>query len=152
MYSQNDEQDYILNYFQNAEPGKFLDIGGYDPLIFSNTRCLVEKDWAGVYWQLVIFVNCESIYKNNQPGYTARVSGYSFLIISWGWYNLNRAAWPEYLGRCTTAKTPSLRRGRVGSRPPGSRYRPGMLSMPAEGLAAPARAGPTDKDHCPKRS
>jgi len=49
MYSQNDEQDYILNYFQNAEPGKFLDIGGYDPLIFSNTRCLVEKDWAGVY-------------------------------------------------------------------------------------------------------
>jgi FkbM family methyltransferase len=49
MYSQNDEQDYILNYFQNAESGKFLDIGGYDPLIFSNTRCLVEKDWAGVY-------------------------------------------------------------------------------------------------------
>ena len=48
-YSQNDEQDYILNYFQNSTPGKFLDIGGFDPVLLSNTRCLVERDWAGVY-------------------------------------------------------------------------------------------------------
>jgi FkbM family methyltransferase len=48
-YSQNDEQDYILNFFQNADPGKFLDIGGFHPTLLSNTRCLIEKGWAGVY-------------------------------------------------------------------------------------------------------
>lgn len=49
MYSQNNEQDFILNYFQNATPGKFMDIGGFHPTLLSNTRCLVERDWAGVY-------------------------------------------------------------------------------------------------------
>lgn len=48
-YSQNDEQNYILEFFQNHPPAKFIDIGGFDPKALSNTRCLVEKGWSGVY-------------------------------------------------------------------------------------------------------
>ena len=48
-YSQNDEQDYILRYFQKHPPAKFIDIGGFDPKLLSNTRCLVEQGWSGVY-------------------------------------------------------------------------------------------------------
>jgi len=48
-YSQNDEQDYILRYFLSHPPAKFIDIGGFDPKALSNTRCLVEMGWSGVY-------------------------------------------------------------------------------------------------------
>jgi FkbM family methyltransferase len=49
MYSQNNEEEIILEYFSNHQPGKFIDIGGWHPTQFSNTRCLVEKGWSGVY-------------------------------------------------------------------------------------------------------
>ncbi len=49
MYSQNNEEEIILNYFSSLENGKFIDIGGYHPTRLSNTRCLVEKGWNGVY-------------------------------------------------------------------------------------------------------
>ena len=48
-YSQNDEQELILFYFHERHPSKFLDIGGFDPKALSNTRCLVERHWSGVY-------------------------------------------------------------------------------------------------------
>jgi FkbM family methyltransferase len=48
-YSQNDEQKTILAYFANSSPRSFLDIGAYHPTELSNTRCLVEKGWGGVY-------------------------------------------------------------------------------------------------------
>lgn len=48
-YSQNDEQELILFYFHGRNPSKFLDIGGFDPKALSNTRCLVERHWSGVY-------------------------------------------------------------------------------------------------------
>lgn len=51
-YSQNNEQEFIENYFLNygnGNGGKFLDIGAYDPFKFSNTRCLYEKGWRGIY-------------------------------------------------------------------------------------------------------
>jgi len=47
-YSQNDEQDYICNYF-NQNEGFFLEIGAFDPKVFSNTRSLVERGWSGIY-------------------------------------------------------------------------------------------------------
>lgn len=47
-YSQNDEQDVILKYFENYPFGLYLDIGAYDPEVFSNTRALYEKGWRGV--------------------------------------------------------------------------------------------------------
>jgi len=48
-YSQNLEEDCILNYFKNKTDGYFIEIGGYDPFTFSNTRKLVELGWSGVY-------------------------------------------------------------------------------------------------------
>jgi len=47
-YSQNNEQEIILNYFKNQAMGTYLDIGAYDPETFSNTRGLYELGWRGV--------------------------------------------------------------------------------------------------------
>lgn len=47
MFSQRDEEKYILQYFKNRV-GRFLDIGAYDGVVFSNTRALVLQGWGGV--------------------------------------------------------------------------------------------------------
>ena len=49
MYSQKDEEKYIVDFFKDTPKGKFLDFGGYDPRVFSNTRKLYELGWKGVY-------------------------------------------------------------------------------------------------------
>lgn len=51
MYSQNTEEETILAYFDKAKvnEGKFIEIGAYDPFVFSNTRALVERGWSGIY-------------------------------------------------------------------------------------------------------
>jgi len=48
MYSQHDEQLYIVEYFIDKPNSKFIDIGGFNPFKFSNTRCLYELGWSGV--------------------------------------------------------------------------------------------------------
>ncbi len=48
MYSQNNEEEIILNYFGN-KVGSFIEVGAYDPFLFSNTRALVERNWSGIY-------------------------------------------------------------------------------------------------------
>lgn len=48
MYSQNQEESYILNYF-GSKKGVFLDIGAWHPYEFSNTRKLYEVGWSGIY-------------------------------------------------------------------------------------------------------
>lgn len=47
-YSQGIEQDIILKYFEGQQIGTYLDIGAYDPEVFSNTRALYELGWKGV--------------------------------------------------------------------------------------------------------
>lgn len=47
MYSQNDEEKFILEYFEGVT-GKFVDIGAYDVFRFSNTRALFERGWSGL--------------------------------------------------------------------------------------------------------
>lgn len=48
-YSQFEEQTAILKAFGNPEiPRRFLDIGSWDAVTFSNTRALVELGWSGV--------------------------------------------------------------------------------------------------------
>jgi FkbM family methyltransferase len=52
MPGQNGEDRIILDYLHNIAddyPHRFLDVGGYDPVVFSNTRILVENGWSGVY-------------------------------------------------------------------------------------------------------
>lgn len=46
-YSQNSEQEVILNYFGDFK-GTFLDIGANDGETFSNTRALALLGWKGV--------------------------------------------------------------------------------------------------------
>lgn len=47
MYSQRDEEKYIVKYF-GSKVGRFLDIGAFDGKAFSNTRRLAELGWKGV--------------------------------------------------------------------------------------------------------
>jgi FkbM family methyltransferase len=47
MYSQNNEEQFIVDYFKQSV-GKFIEIGGYDPFRFSNVRRLYELGWSGV--------------------------------------------------------------------------------------------------------
>ncbi len=47
MYSQNDEESHIARIVGD-QPGRFLDIGAYNPKAFSNTRRLFELGWSGV--------------------------------------------------------------------------------------------------------
>lgn len=46
MYSQNDEEWYILKW--TPENGRLLDIGAWWATNLSNTRALIEKGWSGV--------------------------------------------------------------------------------------------------------
>jgi FkbM family methyltransferase len=48
MYSQNEEEKYILEIFKGKRDGRFLDIGAYHPFDLSNTRALYELGWSGV--------------------------------------------------------------------------------------------------------
>lgn len=47
MYSQNKEEEIILNHFKNFK-GTFLDLGAYDGVDLSNTRALTELGWSGI--------------------------------------------------------------------------------------------------------
>ena len=50
IYSQNNEQEYITDYFRNfnnGRGGKYVEIGSFDPFKFSNTRALYEQGWCG---------------------------------------------------------------------------------------------------------
>lgn len=50
-YSQNQEQQFILDYFKNHPPGFFWDIGAGDGVCNSNTRALWELGWNGVLFE-----------------------------------------------------------------------------------------------------
>ncbi len=45
-YTQNDEQDFILKFFENEPKGTLLDIGANDGITFSNSRALIERGWS----------------------------------------------------------------------------------------------------------
>lgn len=48
MYSQNNEEKYITEYFKD-KIGNFLDFGAFNPFALSNTRRLFELGWCGIY-------------------------------------------------------------------------------------------------------
>ncbi len=47
MPSQYGEHKRILEYFQGFT-GRFLDVGSFDGITFSNTHCLADLGWSGV--------------------------------------------------------------------------------------------------------
>lgn len=48
MYSQNQEEKIILDYFGGFK-GTFIDIGANDGVTLSNVRALAERNWSGVF-------------------------------------------------------------------------------------------------------
>jgi ribosomal protein S27AE len=48
VYSQREEEKYILECFPGKVDGSFLDIGAWSGTTFSNTRRLFELGWSGV--------------------------------------------------------------------------------------------------------
>ncbi len=66
MYSQNNEEEIILNFFKDKK-GIFLDLGAYDGINLSNTRALAEKGWKGICVEPNpnIFLKLKENYKNN---------------------------------------------------------------------------------------
>lgn len=48
MYSQRDEEKYILEAVKDCSRKRLLDIGAWDPKVFSNSRALIEQGWGGV--------------------------------------------------------------------------------------------------------
>lgn len=47
MFSQHDEEQFILDFFKD-KTGRFLDLGAYHAEVLSNTRSLVLQGWSGV--------------------------------------------------------------------------------------------------------
>ena len=47
-YSQNNEEHFILQYFDGKAPSSFWDIGAFDGKTFSNTLALLERGWSGI--------------------------------------------------------------------------------------------------------
>lgn len=69
MYSQNDEEKYITEYFHNfnnGRGGKFIEIGAFHPTTFSNTRALFERGWTGVMVEPspTCMANIKAVYAN----------------------------------------------------------------------------------------
>lgn len=49
MYSQYHEDDLIIRELADMkQPGRLLDIGAWDPKIFSNSRALIQHGWSAV--------------------------------------------------------------------------------------------------------
>ena len=68
MYSQNKEEAYILQHFTDKSDGRFLDIGAYDGMTFSNTYALVGRGWSGLEVEAspINFVNLmKNVRKDN---------------------------------------------------------------------------------------
>lgn len=71
MYSQNEEERIILEYF-GSETGTFIDIGANDGVTFSNTRALAERGWRGVLVEPSpqAFAKLKDLYNGHKGFYT----------------------------------------------------------------------------------
>lgn len=67
VYSQNNEQQYILDYFKDVK-GIFLDIGANDGKTLSNTAALADIGWSGVMIEPSpkTYIQCVYNYKENR--------------------------------------------------------------------------------------
>jgi len=68
MYSQNKEEEVILEFFKDQPNGRCLDIGAYNPETFSNTCQLIKNGWEAVLVEASpeCFKNFEIYYKDNK--------------------------------------------------------------------------------------
>ena len=70
MYSQNEEEKYILEYFK-GKTGTFIDIGCNDCETLSNTRALFEMGWKGVLVDASpqAIAKCRQLYNGHKGVY-----------------------------------------------------------------------------------
>jgi len=68
-FSQNNEQQVILNYFKDFK-GTFIDIGANDGETLSNTRALALNGWCGVLVECSpkAFRKLKSLYEGSKKG------------------------------------------------------------------------------------
>lgn len=66
MYSQHNEEEIILNYFGDKKDGRFLDVGAYNGVAFSNTKRLFELGWGGTLLEASpkCFIGLQVTYPN----------------------------------------------------------------------------------------
>lgn len=67
MFSQRNEETFILKSIGKGEGNGFLDIGAYDGVLFSNTRRLALRGWSGVCFEPspIPFIKLKELYKDN---------------------------------------------------------------------------------------
>lgn len=67
-YSQNNEEQVLLDFFGDKADGAFLEIGAFHPTRLSNTRALIERGWCGVMVEMSPYalVDLVEAYKDNQ--------------------------------------------------------------------------------------
>lgn len=67
MYSQSNEEPYILEFFKDRPLGRLLDIGAYHPTVFSNSRALINLGWSGVLVEPSpkCFISLKEEYENS---------------------------------------------------------------------------------------
>jgi FkbM family methyltransferase len=84
MYSQNDEERVILEYFGDRK-GTFLSIGENDGTTFSNVRALAERSWSGICIEPSpkAFKRLSSLYTNNRlvDTYKLAIATYDGVIV-----------------------------------------------------------------------
>lgn len=75
MYSQNEEEKYILEYFK-GRIGTFFDCGCNDCETFSNTRALALQGWKGILLDPSpkAIEKCKAIYKDHKGLYVYEVA------------------------------------------------------------------------------
>lgn len=52
MYSQNHEDDILMDVFKDRPNGRLLEIGAWQPIELSNSRRLIEEGWSAVLVEL----------------------------------------------------------------------------------------------------
>lgn len=103
-YSQNNEQDIILNFFR-GKTGRLLDIGANDGATLSNSRALMERGWEGYFVEPSpkAFALLSALYGNNKK---AHLFNFAIADVS-GEFELYESG--EHLGKGDVALLSSLR-------------------------------------------
>lgn len=75
MYSQNKEEEVILNYF-GFIPGTLCSIGENDGVTFSNVKALIERGWKGILIEPSpkAYAKLKELYKEIKGVYTYQVA------------------------------------------------------------------------------
>ena len=69
-YSQDNEDIFLLKYFENIKNGFYVDIGCHHPKRFSNTYLLYKKGWSGINIDAnKLTINLFKIFRSRDKSY-----------------------------------------------------------------------------------